>query len=175
MGLSEFVNSIVERFKPQRSSALDTLVAPGISADYHSGFISECRNGVQDIQEIKEWLLSRKLRERIDELCEAANKVIGSCQDDPARVSDVRELPSILRRIPLSLQEHTTLQVSGGAHDLKFLNETTQTIDALKAGFEQMSQDILIGSRINLRALNETLTRMAEKRTGSVPNFEGLH
>jgi hypothetical protein len=130
-----------------------------VSDAFHRQFLTECRARLNALSEQEQLLLSRRVRNALNGLRTAAETLVQRCAEKPDTISDIRELPSTLRRLDEMLSAHREISSPTDPSDIKRNQELTERLGLVTKHFQQTAGEMLAGTRITLSALTEVIMR----------------
>ena len=161
MGLFDFIKR--GQKQEQRSSAApdsvsgDFQVAPGVRAEYHQSFISELRVGINDLKQLKDGLIFRRVNQAIDRVCEGINGVARRCEVDPAAVGDAREVPLDIQFTSELIQTLKRLHPIPGPNSIEQASRVVDALDVLARKHKGIEQRTKIGIEADAEALRRMI------------------
>ncbi|MBX7136374.1 MAG: hypothetical protein K1X83_00215 [Oligoflexia bacterium] len=176
MGLGELLNRIGIG-KPKAATASELRQAsmpPGITEDYRDSFIASCNSMVTQIREAREELISRSLRDTVEDLCQTVGRITARCESYPEGIFYARDVPPVLQLVPEMVREHARLHRADLTGQNPELIATAEHISDLATTVRQFEKDMSGGTIANLEAHNRTLASFIQRYGVRLPNLESL-
>ena len=142
---------------------------------YHNRFVVECRSGIDQIRQENRQILSRRLRNSCEGLCEVLGRIVDKLQSDPSLLSDTRALPGAIRLTAEILQEYQKIFAVDSVAEREKRRIALESIDALRTDLQQTHDAMTQRAEVNLSALTRTLERLRLRDIGGkevIPVFQ---
>lgn len=175
MGLSGFFHNLVKRDKAEAPQDLSHENLPvGISPEYYQQFFTESAQRIGNIRDAQQYVMSRRVRRDVDQLCEAANRIVTHCHNDPSGIYYAQDLMVALRLVPQMLYDHDQLRQLSSSADNPEQADLRQNIKEMVAAAGQIERDMAGGVTENLDAHNRTLAGILQKYRPISPDLTPL-